>query len=79
MDELSKNRTGSCPDISQKLNRYLKITVFGLVIQKSVQLMPQKIENSKKKLDEFSRNDFGSVRIIEISKNFLDEFSMICQ
>ena len=51
-DEFSRNRSSSCPDILQKLNRYSQ-NIDGWVIQKSVQLMPRK---SKKKLDEFSRN-----------------------
>ena len=41
MDEFSRNRSSSCPDILQKLNKYSQ-KIDGWIFQKSVQLMPRK-------------------------------------
>ena len=54
MDEFSKNRSSSCHDILEKLNKYSQ-KIDGWTIQKSVQLMPENW-NFEKILDEFLRN-----------------------
>ena len=54
IDKFSRNRSSSCPDILQKLNRNPQ-KIDGWVFQKSVLLMPRKTKISGKFLDEFSR------------------------
>ena len=43
MDEFSKNRSSSCPDILQKLNRYSQ-NIAGWVFQKPVCVTPRKLK-----------------------------------
>ena len=67
MDEFSRNRSSSCSDIFQKLNRYSQ-KIYGLIFQKSVQLMPRKLKFRKNTGRVFQKSVCVTPRKTEISE-----------
>ena len=73
MDEFSRNRSSSCPDILQKLNRYSQ-KIDGWIFQKSVQLIPQKLKFRKNTEWVFQKSACVTPGKLKFRKNFWVSF-----